>query len=105
MDLVAREKKLLMGSLAMTDATRIRHIIISVLLIVLVLAMTTGMAWHYHDQCSAGDCTLCHLAIAPPTAVIRAIELVPVTAEYAVRENRFVSHRGANERPPRAPPA
>ena len=93
-----------MGLLAMTDPTRIRRVIVSVLLIVLVLAMTMGMVCHHHDQCSAANCTLCHLAIAPPTAVIGAIELVPVTAEHAARENRFVSRCDASEKPPRAPP-
>jgi hypothetical protein len=87
----------------MPDSTRTWRVIFSVLLIVLVLAMTMGMMWH-HDQCSAANCTLCHLAIASPTAVIKAIELVPVTAEYAVRENRIVSRCSANEKPPRAPP-
>lgn len=88
----------------MPDSTRTWRVIVSVLLIVLVLAMTMGMMWHHHDQCSAGNCTLCHLAIAPPTAVIKAIESIPVTAEYAVRENRIVSRCSANEKPPRAPP-
>ena len=94
-----------MGSLAMTDPARIRRVIVSVLLIVLVLTLTMGMVCHHHDQCSAANCTLCHLAIAPPAAIIKAIELVPVTAEYAVRENNFVSCCRANEKPPRAPPA
>ena len=93
-----------MGSLAMVDPTRMRRVIVSVLLIVLVLAMTTGMVCHHHDQCPAANCTLCHLAIAPPMAPIGAIQLVPVTAEYAVREHCFVSSCNAHEKPPRAPP-
>jgi hypothetical protein len=88
----------------MPGPTRIWRVIVSVLLIVLVLAITMGMAWHHHDQCSAGNCTLCHLAIAPPAAVIGAIRLVLATAEYAIRENSFVSRCRANEKPPRAPP-
>lgn len=89
----------------MPDRTRIWRVIVSVLLIVLVLAITMGMVWHHHDQCSAGNCMLCHLAIAPPTAVIGAIGLVLATAEYAVGQNNFVSRCRANEKPPRAPPA
>lgn len=93
-----------MGSLAMADTTRIRRVIVSVLLIVLVLAMTTGMVCHHHDHCSPANCTLCHLAIAPPMAVMSAIELLPVTAKFAALENCFVSRRNASEKPPRAPP-
>lgn len=88
----------------MPDQTRIWRVIVSVLLIVLLLAITMGMVLHHHDQCSAGTCTLCHLAIAPPAAIIMAIGLVLTTAEYAIRENSFVSRCGANEKPPRAPP-
>ncbi len=88
----------------MPQPTRIWRVIVPVLLIVLVLAITMGMVCHHHDQCSAGNCTLCHLAIAPPVAVIGAIGLVPAAAEYAVRENSFVSRCRANEKPPRAPP-
>ena len=94
-----------MGSLAVTDRTPIWRVIVSVLLIVLVLAMTMGMVCHNHDQCSAATCTLCHLAIAPPTAVIGAIGLALATADYVVRENGFVSCWVANEKPPRSPPA
>lgn len=93
-----------MGSLAMTDPARIRRVIVSALLIVLVLALTVGMVCHHHDQCSAGNCVLCHLAIAPPATVIGAVGLVPVTTEYTVRDNSFVSRCRANEKPPRAPP-
>ncbi len=88
----------------MPDPTRIKRVVVSVLLIVLVLAITMGMVWHHHDQCSSGNCTLCHLAIAPPAAVIGAIGLVPATVGRAVRENSFVSRYRANEKPPRAPP-
>jgi hypothetical protein len=73
-------------------------------LIVLVLAITMGMVCHHHDQCSAGNCTLCHLAFAPPAAGIGAIGLVVATAEYLVRPNSFASSCRANEKPPRAPP-
>ncbi len=88
----------------MPEPTRFWRVIVPVLLIVLVLATTMGMVCHHHDQCSTGNCTLCHLAIAPPAAVIGAILLVPATAESAARENSFVSHCRANEKPPRAPP-
>jgi hypothetical protein len=88
----------------MTDPTRIWRVIVSALLIVLVLATTMGMVWHHTDQCSAGNCTLCHLVIGSPAAVIGAIGLVLVTAEYAVRENRFNSRCSTTEKPPRAPP-
>ena len=94
----------LMGSLSMPEPTRIWRVIVSVLLIVLVVTTTMGMVWHHHDQC-AGNCTLCHMVIAPPAAEAGAIGLVSVTAEYAVRENGFVSRCTANERPSRAPPA
>lgn len=93
-----------MGSPAINDRTRIWRVIVSALLIVLVLALTAGMVCHHHDQCSAGSCTLCHLAFAPPAAVIGASGLVVVTAEHAVRENGLVSRFCANEKPPRAPP-
>jgi hypothetical protein len=88
----------------MPDSTRMWRIAVSVLLIVLVLATTMGMVWHHHDQCSAGDCMLCHLIIASPAAVNAAVGLTPVTADYAVRENRFVSRCSTTEKPPRAPP-
>jgi hypothetical protein len=48
------------------------RVIVSVLLIVLVLATTMGMVWHHHDQCSAGNCTLCHMVIAPPVGSDRS---------------------------------
>ncbi|HWE84682.1 MAG TPA: hypothetical protein VG267_07040 [Terracidiphilus sp.] len=89
----------------MTDRTRIWRVIVSALLIVLVLALTAGMVCHLHDQCSAANCTLCHLAIAPPATTIGAAGLVLATVEYTVRENSFVSRCRANEKPPRAPPA
>lgn len=93
------------GSLAMTDRTRIWRVLMSALLIVLVLALTLGMVCHHHDQCSASKCTLCHLAVVPPAAVIGAIGLIGATAEHAVREKGFVSRCRANEKQPRAPPA
>ena len=93
-----------MGSPAMTDLARSWRATVSVLLIVLVLAISMGMVCHHHDQCSAGTCTLCHMVIAPPSAVIEAVGLVPVTAEYVVLENSFVSLHRANDKPPRAPP-
>jgi hypothetical protein len=88
----------------MPDPTRIWRVIVSVLLIVLVLTTTMGMVWHHHDQCPAGNCTLCHMVIAPPAAAVGAIGLVPAIAECTVREKSFVSQCRANERPPRAPP-
>ncbi len=88
----------------MPDPTRIWRVIVSVLLIVLVLTITMGMVWHHHDQCTAGNCTLCHMVIAPPATVVGAIGLVPATAECAVREYSFASRCRANEKPPRAPP-
>ena len=93
-----------MGSLAMSDSTRICRVLVSVLLIVLVLATTMGMVWHHHDQCSAGNCTLCHMIIAPPVTAVGAIDVVPATAVCAVRENGLVSQCRVNEKPPRAPP-
>ena len=88
----------------MPDPTRTWRVIVSALLIVLVLTTTMGMVWHHHDQCSAGDCTLCHMVIAPPAATVGAIGSVPAAAECTVWENRFVSQCRVNERPPRAPP-
>lgn len=88
----------------MPDATRIWRVIVSVLVIVLVLATATGMVWHHHDQCTACNCTLCHLAIAPPAAMIGAISLVLDTSEYAIRADSLVSRCRANEKSPRAPP-
>lgn len=92
------------GSLAMTDPMRFWRVIVSALLIALVLATTMGMVCHSHDQCSAGNCTLCHLQIVSPTAGIGTIGLALVPPEYAVRENRFISRCSASEKPPRAPP-
>jgi len=89
----------------MTDRRTIWRVIVSALLIVLVLAFTVGMVCHHHDQCSAGNCALCHLAIAPPAAVTGVIGLVVATAEHAVRESGSVSRCPANDKPPRAPPA
>lgn len=88
----------------MTDCTRIWRVIVSALLIVLVMALTAGMVCHHHDQCSAGICTLCHLAFAPPAAAIGAIGLFETTAEHAVREKGFASRCRDNEKQPRAPP-
>jgi hypothetical protein len=88
----------------MPDPTRIWRVAVSVLLIVLVLTITMGMVWHHHDQCTAGNCTLCHMVIAPPAAVTGAIGLIPAPAESAVGENSFVSQCRVNEKPPRAPP-
>ena len=88
----------------MPDPTRIWRVIVSVLLIVLVLTTTMGMVWHHHDQCLAGNCMLCHMVMAPPAAAIGAIGMVPAIAEYAFRENSFVSQSRVNEKPPRAPP-
>ena len=101
----SKKQKFPRGSLAMADPARIRRVIVSALLIVLVLALTAGMVCHHHDQCSAANCTLCHLAFAPPAAAIAVIGLLVATADYVVRENRFVSRCRANEWPPRAPPA
>lgn len=92
------------GSLAMTDPTRIWRVIVSALLIALLLATTMGMVSHNHDQCSAGNCTLCHLVIGSPAAGIGAIGLVVVTPEFAVRENRFDLGCSTAAKPPRAPP-
>lgn len=83
---------------------RIWRIIVSALLIVLVLSVTVGMVCHNHEQCSASNCTLCHLLIAPPAPGIAPIGLVPVTAEYPVWENRSDSRYITSEKPPRAPP-
>ncbi len=83
---------------------RIWRVIVSGLLIVLVLTTAMGMVWHHHDQCPAGDCTLCHMVIAPPAAAAGAIGLVLAAVECTAWENSFVSQCRVNERPPRAPP-
>jgi hypothetical protein len=88
----------------MPGQTRRWQAIVSVLLIVLVLATTMGMVWHHHDRCSAANCTLCHMVIAPPSSAVQAIGLVPVAAKLAVLENGVISICRANEKPPRAPP-
>jgi hypothetical protein len=93
-----------MGSLAMPDPTRIWRILVSVLLIVLVLTTTMGMVCHHHDQCSAGNCTLCHMIIAPPATAIGTIVLAPTGAECVIPKNDFVSQCNVNEKAPRAPP-
>jgi hypothetical protein len=93
-----------MRSLAIPDRTRIWQVGISVVLIVLLLAVTMGMVWHNHDHCSAGNCTLCHMVVASPSAIVDTIGLVVVTTEYAALQNDFVSVCRANEKPPRAPP-
>lgn len=104
MDELSGKMRHLKSSLAMTDLSRIWRVIVSAVLIVLVLTATMGMVWHHNDQCSAGNCTLCHLVIASPAALIGATGMVLVTAEYAVGENRFDSRCGTAEKPPRAPP-
>ena len=88
----------------MPHPTRIWRVIVSVLLIVLVLTTTMGIVCHHHDQCAEGNCTLCHMIIAPPAAAAGAIGLVPATAECTVWEISFVSQCRVNESPPRAPP-
>jgi len=93
-----------MGSRRVPEGKRTWRIIVSALLVVLVLATAMGVVWHHHDQCTAGNCTLCHMTIAPPAAMVASMGLVPMTAEYTVGENGFVSRWAATERPPRAPP-
>ena len=93
-----------MGSPAMHDPARIWRVAVSILLIVLVLATAMGIVWHHHDQCIAGNCTLCHMVIASPAAAIEANESVPATAECTAPEIHFISQCRVNEKPPRAPP-
>jgi hypothetical protein len=88
----------------MPDLTRSWRVTVSLLLIVLLLATTMGMVWHHDRQCSAGNCALCHMVIAPPAAMIAAIGLIPASAECVVQEIGFISRSRANEKPPRAPP-
>jgi hypothetical protein len=89
----------------MPPPTQIRRVIVPILLIVLVLAATTGMAWHqHHDQCCTANCTLCHLSLAPPPASAGVIGAIPAESVYVVRAESFVSRTRSHEKPPRAPP-
>jgi len=89
----------------MPAPTQIRRVILPILMIVLVLAATTGMVWHHHDdQCSTATCTLCHLALAPGPASVGTIGAIPAESEYVVWAESFVSRTRSHEKPPRAPP-
>jgi cytochrome c553 len=88
----------------MPDWNQIRRVLTPVLLIVAVLAVTTGMAWHYHCDHSEHHCVLCHMVIATATPDAGVCELASAPAEYVLKFKRFIARYSAVQAPPRAPP-
>lgn len=89
----------------MSDWNRIWRALVLVLLIVAILATTTGMVWHsHHDRCSADQCTLCHFVIAPIVASAGVCQLASASAEYVVQSEFFISRWVISQIPSRAPP-
>lgn len=90
----------------MVDRNRFWRVLVPVVLIVVVLATTMGIACHHHrDHYSAHQCTLCHLVIAPTIANTGGCELAPAIAEYAMQTEFLISHFLPAQIPSRAPPA
>lgn len=89
----------------MSDKKQIWRVAVSVLLIVLLVGMTSGMAWHHHANHSAETCPICHLAIAPSVAGVRTCVLVPVGAGPSHQPTRSLACAALRQVPARAPPA
>jgi hypothetical protein len=89
----------------MTDKKQLFRVVVSVLLIVLLLGMTSGMAWHHHANHSAETCPICHLAIAPAVTGVRTCVLVPVGAGPGHQPTRSLACAALRQVPARAPPA
>jgi len=86
--------------------SRFWRIVLPVLLIVLLVGTATGRVCHSHAHESASvNCTLCHLAIAPPVSPAAAAGMAPAVARLALTYRSVVSSYVALEIPPRAPPA
>lgn len=89
----------------MLSWNRIWRVLVPVVLIAVVLATTMGMVCHDHHRCSADQCTLCHLVIAPTVANTGVGELASAPAEYVVQSDFFISRFVADQISSRAPPA
>ena len=90
----------------MVDWTRIFRVVVPVVLIVSVLATTTGMVWHHHDSRSSADqCTLCHLVIAPAGAATGVCGVTSAPADYELKIKSFIPGASADQTVPRAPPS
>ena len=89
----------------MPDWTRIRRILVPVVLIIAVLATTMGMVWHHHDGRSSSDqCALCHLVIAPATAASGVCGLASASASYVLKSKHIIPRFANDQTAPRAPP-
>jgi len=88
----------------MSHQKPVRCVIVPIVILLLVLGMTFGMAWHHHADSSAATCPLCHMVITPLVAGIQTWWVpVPVgtvpEAIYMEPITRCVTHLAA-----RAPP-
>ncbi|HEV2486768.1 MAG TPA: hypothetical protein VGT08_14655 [Terracidiphilus sp.] len=89
----------------MSDQKQIWRVVVSLVLIVLLLGMTSGMVWHHHVNGSQETCPLCHIAISPIVAGIRACALVPIGAGPGHQYIRSIARAALRQIPARAPPA
>lgn len=89
----------------MSEQKPVRCAVVPIVILLLILGITFGMAWHHHADSSAAACPICHMVITPLTAGIQAW-WVPVPAgcvseaTYMEPIARFLTHL-----PARAPPA
>jgi hypothetical protein len=89
----------------MSDQKQIWRIVVSLLLIVMMLGMTTGMVLHHHANGSDASCPICHLAISPTIAGIRSCVLLPAGAGPGHQSIRSIAWGTQRQVPARAPPA
>lgn len=89
----------------MLVSTRIWRVTVLVVLILAILATTTGMVWHHHDNRSSADqCILCHLVIAPAAIATSVCGVATAPAEYALKSKSYIPSYCADQASPRAPP-
>ena len=89
----------------MSEQKPVRCVVVPIVILLLVLGITFGMAWHHHADSSAAACPICHMVITPLAAGIQACWVpVPIgtvsEAIYMGAVARSVPHL-----PARAPPA
>jgi hypothetical protein len=89
----------------MSEQKPVRCVVVPIVVLLLVLGMTFGMAWHHHAGSSAAACPICHMVITPLAAGIQAW-WVPV-AVGTVPEATYMEPvaRSLIHLPARAPPA
>jgi len=89
----------------MLDHKRFWCLVVPIVLIAAVMAMTLGVVWHSHVNCSPGTCPLCHLVIAHSHDGIRAYALIPLGERPETQSTYFVAGSAPRQIPARAPPA